>query len=120
MAETENINPRHNSYLLGQDKAEQLFLKAWKSENLHHAWILFGRKGIGKSTLAYRIARFLLWADATNKEQYASLNVPENSPIFKQVADGSHPDLKVLERGFIETGCAGWKRCWKYPGPARK
>ena len=103
MAEAKDINPRNNNYLLGQVQAEQLFLNAWKGENLHHAWILSGRKGVGKATLAYRIARFMLWADAADKEKYNSLNVPENSPIFRQVADGSHPDLKVLERGLIET-----------------
>ena len=103
MAENLNINPRNNSYLLGQTEAENMFLKAWKTAQLHHAWILSGRKGVGKATLAYRIARFLLYADENKKEEYSSLNVPENSPIFRQVADGSYPDLKVLERGFIET-----------------
>ncbi len=103
MAKAGDINPKNNNYLLGQTKAEDMFLQAWKSENLHHAWILSGRKGVGKATLAFRIARFMLWANIEQKEQYNSLNVPENSPIFKQVADGSHPDLKVLERGFVET-----------------
>lgn len=103
MVESKDINPRNNNYLIGQNKAELEFLNAWKSGNLHHAWILSGRKGIGKATLAYRIARFMLWANIEQKEQYNSLNVAENSPIFRQVADGSHPDLKVLERGFIET-----------------
>lgn len=99
----QNINPRNNNYLLGQNKAEEMFLQAWKNNQLHHAWIISGRKGVGKATLAYRIARFLLWADRDKKEEYNSLNVPESSPIFKQVADGSHPDLKVLERGFTDT-----------------
>lgn len=103
MADAKDINPRNNTYLLGQTSAEEMFLQAWKSGNLHHSWILSGRKGVGKSTLAYRIARFLLWADNLDKNAYNSLNVPENSPIFKQVSDGSHPDLKVLERGFTET-----------------
>lgn len=103
MAENFNINPRNNNYLLGQKEAEDIFLQAWKNSKVHHAWILSGRKGIGKATLAYRIARFLLWADETKKDEYSSLNVSENSPIFKQVNEGSHPDLKVLERGLIET-----------------
>lgn len=102
MAE-QKINPRNNNYLIGQEEAEKSFLQAWKNGQLHHAWIISGRKGIGKATLAYRIARFLLWADENKKDEYTSLNVPENSPIFKQVADGSHPDLKVLERGYTET-----------------
>ena len=85
MSEEINITPRNNSFLLGQIKAEELFLKAWKKQTMHHAWILNGPKGIGKATLAYRIARFLLWADENKKDSYNSLNIPEDSSVFKQV-----------------------------------
>ena len=103
MADEINISPRNNSFLLGQTRAEEVFLKAWKNQTMHHAWILGGPKGIGKATLAYRIARFLLWADENKKDSYNSLNVPEDSPVFKQVATGSHLDLMVVERDYIET-----------------
>ena len=103
MAEVENILPQNNGFLLGQTEAEEIFLKAWKNNTLHHAWILSGPQGIGKATLAYRIARFLLWADTNKKDNYSSLNIPENSQIFQQIAGGSHPDLKVLEKDYIET-----------------
>ena len=98
MADEINITPRSNSFLLGQSKAEELFLKAWKNNTMHHAWILNGPKGIGKATLVYRIARFLLWADESKKEAYNSLNVPEDSEVFRQVASGSHPDLMAVRR----------------------
>jgi len=103
MAENENILPQNNGFLLGQTEAEDIFLRAWKNGALHHAWILGGPQGIGKATLAYRIARFLLWADEKNKSAYFSLHTPENSPIFQQIASSSHPDLKVLERDYTET-----------------
>lgn len=103
MADEINISPRNNSFLLGQSKAEDIFLKAWKNQTMHHAWILNGPKGIGKATLAYRIARFMLWADENKKDMYNSLNVPENSEVFRQVASDSHPDLMVVERDYIET-----------------
>lgn len=102
MSEEINITPRNNSFLLGQTKAEELFLKAWKKQTMHHAWILNGPKGIGKATLAYRIVRFLLWADENKKDSYNSLNIPEDSSVFKQVAMGSHPNLMVVERDYIE------------------
>ena len=70
---------------------------------MHHAFILHGPRGVGKATLAFRIARFLLWADASKRANYQSLNVPENSDVFQQVASGSHPDLLVVERDYIET-----------------
>lgn len=103
MAETTNILPQKNGFLLGQDDAQNMFLRAWQTDTLHHAWILSGPQGIGKATLAYRIARFLLWADDNDKQKYSSMNVPEDSNIFQQVASGSHPDLMVLERDYTET-----------------
>lgn len=103
MAEKEDFSPQCNNFLLGQNEAENVFLQAWKNNSMHHAWILGGEKGIGKATLAFRIARFQLWANVAEKDSYTSLNVPLDSPIFQQVANGSHPDLMVLERDYIET-----------------
>ena len=103
MEEEQYITPSNNTFLLGQDKAQEFFLHAYKTDTLHHAFILSGPQGIGKATLAYRIARFLLAADDNKKAEYTSLNVSESSPIFKQVANGSHPDLMVIERDYTET-----------------
>lgn len=103
MIEKEDFSPQHNGYILGQSDAECVFLQAWKNNSMHHAWILEGEKGIGKATLAYRIARFLLWADVNKKDSYSSLNVPADSSVVQQIASGSHPDLMVLERDYIDT-----------------
>ena len=103
MVEMPDITPRNNNYLLGQDEAQEVFLRAYQTGTMHHAWILGGIQGIGKATLAFRIARFLLQADAKQKDKYTSLNVAENTPIFQQVAGGSHPDLMVVERDYTDT-----------------
>ncbi|MBR1600657.1 MAG: DNA polymerase III subunit delta' [Alphaproteobacteria bacterium] len=100
---SEDFSPQSNHYLLGQEEAENTFLQAWKNNTLHHAWILSGEKGVGKATLAYRIARFLLCADPNNKAKYSSLSVSPDNPIFQQVATSSHPDMMVLERDYTET-----------------
>ena len=53
-------HPRATVNLFGQAQAEQDFLTAFNSQRLHHAWLLSGPRGVGKATLAWRIARFLL------------------------------------------------------------
>lgn len=103
MPEAQLITPQKNPYLLGQEDAEQTFLQAWQQGNLHHAWILSGPQGIGKATLAYRIARFLLHIGQSESKDVKSLQIDEKSPIFQQVSNQSHPDLMVLERDYIET-----------------
>ena len=51
---------RLRARLVGHEKAAQLLLKCWAEEKLHHAWCISGPKGIGKSTLAWQFAYFLL------------------------------------------------------------
>lgn len=97
----EAFSPCQNAYLIGHDKEVQLFLGAFNSGALHHGWLITGDEGIGKATLAYKIARFLLCAE--NGKQYGSLDIAADSPVFMQVAQKSHPDFKVLERDFTET-----------------
>ena len=51
--------PRETSILIGHEAAERTLLDAYRSGRMHHGWILAGERGIGKATLAYRLARFL-------------------------------------------------------------
>ena len=73
------IEPRTNTYLLGHAEEEQIFLNAWKNRTLHNSWLLCGIEGIGKATLAFRFARFLLAADERQRDKYGSLDVSVDS-----------------------------------------
>jgi len=97
----ERIEPYANPYLIGHDDEVKLFLNAYNSGALHHGWLITGDEGIGKATLAYKIARFLLSVE--EGKTYTSLDVPQDGTVFAQVAQKSHPDFKVLERDFIDT-----------------
>lgn len=98
-----NLIPRNNSYLLGFEDEEKFLLEAWKNNTLHNSWLFSGIEGIGKATLAYKFARFILSADYHKKDSYTSLDIGENAVIFKLVANNSHPDLKIIERDYTET-----------------
>lgn len=96
-------HPRDSHELLGQDEAEKRLLQAHDSGRLPHAWLLTGKKGIGKANLAYRFARFLLRGEEQAVGLFgdlpaASLQMDPEEAIFRRVAAGSHPDLLVLER----------------------
>ncbi|TNC04513.1 DNA polymerase III subunit delta', partial [Paracoccus marcusii] len=53
-------HPRHATRVIGQDAAAAAFLQAAQGDRLHHAWLLTGPRGVGKATLAWAIARWLL------------------------------------------------------------
>ena len=38
----------------------QEFLRCFESGKLHHSWLITGIRGVGKATLAWRIAKFIL------------------------------------------------------------
>lgn len=104
MSEAEiSFAPKDNAYLLGHEEAEKIFLDAWKNNSLHQAWLISGLKGIGKATFAYKVARFLLWADKERRNDYNSLDVPVDGEVFKQISNGSQSDFKLLERGYLKT-----------------
>jgi DNA polymerase-3 subunit delta' len=89
-------HPRDRHVLFGQYEAEQEFLQAFAGGRLHHAWLIGGPQGIGKATLAYRIARFVLSHAAGSQAQ--TLDVSPDAPASRQVAALSHPNLFVLRR----------------------
>ena len=52
-------HPRETTALYGHAEAEQAFLDAYRGGRMPHAWLIGGPRGIGKATLAYRMARFV-------------------------------------------------------------
>ena len=104
---TQALDPRDNPDLIGHAEAERAFLAAWNSGRLAHAWLLSGPKGIGKATLAYRIARFVLSGGGEGGGGLfgggpESLALSPDHPVFRRVSASGHADLKVVERGWSD------------------
>ncbi|KAB7739708.1 DNA polymerase III subunit delta' [Parvibaculum sedimenti] len=96
-------HPREVSTLIGQDEAERAVFDAFMGGRMHHAWLLTGPKGIGKATLAYRIARFLLRygePEVARAARAHDLSVPGDDAVFRQIAAQSHPNLLVIRRPY--------------------
>src|SRR5581483_6238577 len=96
--------PRENPELQGHAHAEQTLLRAFAADRLPNGLLIAGPHGIGKATLAFRFARFLLAQRATAAQGLfapatpGALALPPTDPIFRRVASGGHADLMVVER----------------------
>ncbi len=103
--ETDRIAaPRATFRLVGQGAALQRAARAIRSGKAPHGWLIAGPPGIGKATLAYRIARYILKYGA-HADGPDDLSVPERDPVSIQIAANSHPGLLVLRRAVNpETG----------------
>jgi DNA polymerase III subunit delta' len=97
----EVVLPRATAALFGHDVAEQALLASYQCGRVPHAWLIGGPPGIGKATLAYRFARFVLaHPDPASLEvqRAASLAVDPAHPVARRIAAQAQGDLLVLER----------------------
>jgi DNA polymerase-3 subunit delta' len=110
-------HPRENPRAFGHEAAEARFLHEFNRGLIHHAYLMTGHKGIGKATLAYRFARFLLsqgaqktteapsmslFGDvpAASAPNTTSLDMSPDEPMFRRIAAGSHTDLLTLQPAY--------------------
>ncbi len=100
-------HPRDTRTIYGQDAARAGFLEAFNADRLHHGWLLTGPKGVGKATMAWQIARFLLatpkddggmFGDAPMAAQ--SLHIDPEHPVARRIAAGSEPGLFAVRRPY--------------------
>ena len=100
--------PRANPDLIGHAAAEGVLLEAFNAGRLAHAWLISGPRGIGKATLAFRFARFLLARGGGSAGSLFAepppdtLYVAPDLPMFRRAAAGAHADLLTVERGWDE------------------
>ncbi|MDB5646711.1 DNA polymerase III subunit delta' [Methylobacterium sp.] len=89
--------PREQDALFGHAEAQAAFAESIASGRLHHAWLIGGPRGIGKATLAYRVARWLI-ANPAARDVPRDFAVDPAHPAARQVAALSHPNLVALRR----------------------
>ena len=108
-AESAAPAPRANPHLVGHESAERELERLYRMGRLPHAILLGGPRGIGKATLAFRFARFLLaqgrqdggaGADFFGGQGETGLAVDPESGVFRRVAASGHADLLTVERAW--------------------
>lgn len=102
--------PRANPELVGHESVEAVLRQNFDAHRLPHALLLSGPRGIGKATLAFRLARYVLSAPdedappdmfgAPPVPQKNGLAVPQEGGVFRRVAAGGHADLLTVERAY--------------------
>jgi DNA polymerase III subunit delta' len=103
-------HPRETRNLFGHQAAEAEFLRAHASGRLQHGWLITGPQGLGKATLAWRCARFLLATPPAEDGLFGapppptSLDVPDDHPVARRMVALSEPRLFLLRRGPNDKG----------------
>jgi DNA polymerase III subunit delta' len=100
-------HPRETTVLFGHRDEETALLHAYRSGRIPHAWLIGGLQGIGKATLAYRMARFVLAHGdplAADVQRAKNLRIDPSDPVARRIAAGAHGGLLVLQRTANERG----------------
>ncbi|MHC5113112.1 MAG: DNA polymerase III subunit [Planctomycetota bacterium] len=87
--------------ILGQDHALEVIGRAIGSGRVHHAWIFYGPRGVGKYTTAMALAKILLDPEArvgADPDHPGVLAAPPGSHSATLVDAGTHPDLHVIRK----------------------
>ena len=99
-------HPRETQVLFGHKAAEAEVLQAFSSGRMHHGWLITGPRGVGKATLAWRIARFFLSTPEGDSGGLfgappppETLDVDPQNPVARRMAQLAEPRLFLLRRG---------------------
>jgi len=103
--------PHQSTLMIGHQDVEEKLISLINSNKMPHAVIFSGAEGIGKFTMAQRLARALLnhgiddpnqdslfGGGGTEKLALTTLAVDKENPVYSKVASKGHPDLLTLER----------------------
>ncbi|ABM45318.1 DNA polymerase III, delta' subunit [Bartonella bacilliformis str. Heidi Mejia] len=89
------LSPLQNNIIIGHEEVRHFLAQLRKEKRLHHALLFEGERGIGKATLAFHFA----WNILSNQEN-GFLQPEYDSVIWRQIAQGSHPNLVYVARRF--------------------
>lgn len=92
--------PRARRDFLSAPGLESQLAQALNVGALANGWLITGGEGAGKATLAYRLARALLWRE--RPAGALTLDVPEANRAHSLIASGGHPDLFIADRRYDE------------------
>ncbi len=92
-------HPREVYSIIGHGEEEKKLARLFANNELHHAWLISGTKGIGKATLAYRLVRTVLGG---NPDTNGRLDVPQNDAVAQRVQSLGHGDFLLIRRPYDE------------------
>ncbi len=87
-----NAPPMALRDVLSQDQAVGVLARGWANDKLHHAWLLTGPSGVGKTLLAREMARLLVCESPTADSDACGKCKP-----CCMVDAGGHPDVLTIE-----------------------
>ena len=92
-----NFLPGNQLNLYGLNKDFDELIKLYKNKKLPNKFMLSGRKGIGKCTLAYHLVNFILSENENLSYNLNNYSINKDNKSFKLVHNGVHPNFYLID-----------------------
>ena len=89
--------PSENINLYGLDNHFRTFSDLYNNNKLPNKILLSGKRGVGKSTLAYHFINYILSTDEDNKYDYKELIINSENRSFRLLQNNSHPNIYLID-----------------------
>jgi DNA polymerase-3 subunit delta' len=92
-----HIKPSENRQLFGMNDYFYEITKLYNEKKMPNKILLSGKKGLGKSTLAYHIINYILSLNEDYKYDAGKLNINKKNKSYKLIQNNSHPNFFLID-----------------------
>ncbi len=92
-----NLKPSENTQLYGMANYISQIISLYNQKKMPTKILLSGKKGLGKSTLAYHIINYILSDNEDLKYNLSTLKINKNNKSFKLIQNNSHPNFYLID-----------------------
>jgi len=92
-----HIKPSENRQLFGMNDYFYEITKLYNEKKMPNTILLSGKKGLGKSTLAYHIINYILSLNEDYKYDVGKLNINKENKSYKLIQNNSHPNFFLID-----------------------
>ena len=92
-----NIKSSENTKLHALEIFFTEFTKLYNDKKMPNKILLSGKKGLGKSTLAYHVINYALSLNEEYKYDISSFRINKNNRSFKLIQNNSHPNFYLID-----------------------
>ena len=92
-----NLNPSENTQLYGMNYFFNEITTLYNKKKMPTKILLTGKKGLGKSTMAYHIINYILSNNEDFKYDSNKLTINKENRSFKLLQNNSHPNFYLID-----------------------
>jgi len=91
------MKPSENTKLYALEGFFTEFTKLYNDKKIPNKILLTGKRGVGKSTLAYHVINYALSLNEEHKYDISKFYINKNNRSFKLIQNNSHPNFYLID-----------------------